>query len=233
MHSAFFRSLSGAVSIAAAVLSATCSVNAQTQPQISWCEDGSGVTPDERLRGCTAVIESGRYEGDKLSSAFSNRGLAYSSKGETDRAIQDYDQSIRLNPQNAATFNNRGNAYLNKHQSDRAIQDYDQAVRLDPKYADAFSNRGLAYAQKRQFARSIQDSEQAIRLNPQSARAFNTRGSAYIGLGEFDRAIADFDQATRLNPQYADAYGHDNRSASAHDYCAWCRYKRKCRNSLS
>jgi len=28
--------------------------------------------------------------------AFSNRGKAYSEKGEFDRAIQDYDQAIRL-----------------------------------------------------------------------------------------------------------------------------------------
>ena len=144
----FFRFPTRALSIVAVVLSATCSVNAQTQQQISWCEGGSAVTPDQRLSGCTAVIESGSYQGDRLSNAFSNRGLAYSANGESDRAIQDYDQSIRLNPKNAATFNNRGNVYLNKHQPDLAIQDYDQAVRLDPKYADAFNNRGLAYAQK-------------------------------------------------------------------------------------
>ena len=35
----------------------------------------------------------------------------YSAKGDKDRAIQDFDQAIRLNPQHAPAFNNRGFAY--------------------------------------------------------------------------------------------------------------------------
>jgi len=44
----------------------------------------------------------------------------------------DYDQAIRLDPNDAHTFNNRGNAYAAKKNYARAIADYDQAVRLDP-----------------------------------------------------------------------------------------------------
>jgi tetratricopeptide (TPR) repeat protein len=33
-----------------------------------------------------------------FAAAFSNRGNAYARKGQYDRAIQDYDQAIRINP---------------------------------------------------------------------------------------------------------------------------------------
>ena len=36
---------------------------------------------------------------------------AYAHKGDHDRAIQDYNEAIRLNPQFASAFNNRGVAY--------------------------------------------------------------------------------------------------------------------------
>ena len=71
--------------------------------------------------------------------------VAYADKGQLDRAIQDYDQAIRLNPNDADAFTNRGVDYADKGQYDRAVQDYNQAIRLDPNSAKAFTNRGRAY----------------------------------------------------------------------------------------
>ncbi len=49
------------------------------------------------------------------------------------RAIQDFDEAIRLNPNHAKAFQNRGNAYKAKGDSERAMEDYNTAVRLNPK----------------------------------------------------------------------------------------------------
>ena len=51
--------------------------------------------------------------------------------GQHQRAIQDYDQAIRLNPRYAEAYNNRGIAYKNLGQHQRAIQDYDEAIRIN------------------------------------------------------------------------------------------------------
>ena len=40
------------------------------------------------------------------------RGLAYSNKGDNDRAISDYNEAIRLSPKYALAFCNRGYAKL-------------------------------------------------------------------------------------------------------------------------
>ena len=39
-------------------------------------------------------------------------GAAYNDLGEHQRAIQDFDQAISLNPQDALAYNNRGIAYV-------------------------------------------------------------------------------------------------------------------------
>jgi lipoprotein NlpI len=190
--------------------------SAQTQQQIDWCVNkGDTFSPDLRISGCTASIQSGRWSGRGLAWAFNNRGLAYAKNGQYDRAIADYDQAIRLNPQDANAFNNRGVAYDDKSQYDRAIQDYDQAIRLNPQDGDYFNNRCIAYRNKGQYDRAIQDCDQAIRLNPQDADYFNNRCIAYRNKGQYDRAIQDCDQAIRLNPQDADHFNNRGNAYSA------------------
>ena len=64
-------------------------------------------------------------------------GIAYSNKGDDDRAIADYTQAIRIEPNNANAYNNRGNVYNNKGDYERAIADFNQVIRIEPNFANA------------------------------------------------------------------------------------------------
>lgn len=57
--------------------------------------------PDRKIGGCSAVIQSGQETGTNLANAFRGRGSAYAHKGDYDRAFQDYDQALKLNPNDA------------------------------------------------------------------------------------------------------------------------------------
>src|SRR5277367_6015472 len=94
----------------------------------------AGASLDLVIDTCTAIIQLGQETTKGLSAAFANRGYAYRHKREYDRAIQDLDQAIKLDANNALAFNDRGGAYNGKHEYDRAIQDFDQAIRLDPNF---------------------------------------------------------------------------------------------------
>ena len=71
---------------------------------LKWCEHSN---PDLMIGGCTALIQSGTLSQKSLAHAFASRGNAYYLKRQLDRAIQNYDQAIKLKPDFALAFNNR------------------------------------------------------------------------------------------------------------------------------
>ena len=180
---------------------------AQSQQQADRCADTSQtVPPDEQIDACTAAIESGRWSGAGLAWAYNNRSLAYILRGDSDRAIADADEAIRLDPNDAAAFNNRGNGYREKGEYDRAMADYTETIRIDPTYALAFKNRGSTYQHQGDLDRAIADYSEAVQLKPTFAMAFADRASAYQEKGDFDRAIADFSTLIRLSPRDSKAF---------------------------
>ena len=134
------------------------------------------------------------------------RGLTYQDTGKYDKAIEQYDKSIELNPNLANAYFNRGNAKDSLGHHEKAINDYNEAIRLNPDYADAYTNRGNANISLGRHEDAIADYDQAIRLNPDHAEAYNNRGNAKNRLGQHQDAIADCDQAIKLKPDYAAAY---------------------------
>ena len=62
--------------------------------------------------------------------AYINRGVSYADLGEYERAIEDYDEAIRLDPQSARAYINRGNAYDGLGKSEEAERDYAKAKEL-------------------------------------------------------------------------------------------------------
>ena len=121
---------------------------------------------DEQIVGCSNAIKSGRYTGKDLAAAFNDRGAAYRVTGDFDHAIQDYNQAIKLNPNDATAFYYRGIANGMRGQSDRAIQDFSQAIKINPNHVGALYSRGLTYSNKGLWDRAIQDYDEAIKLSP-------------------------------------------------------------------
>jgi tetratricopeptide (TPR) repeat protein len=125
------RRASAAVCVAT-VAGCLLAVSAPAQTQQDWalCQDHR--SPDFPIQGCTAVIRTGRQLLDRLAIAYNNRGVAYRLKTEYDKAIDDFNEAIKLRPNYPNALNNRAVAYRNKGDLDHALADYDQAIALKP-----------------------------------------------------------------------------------------------------
>ena len=77
--------------------------------------------------------------------AYNNRGIAYGTLDQPQRAIQDFDKAFKLDPTYVYAYYTRGLPRYQLGQYEQAIQDYDEAIGLDPTYVYAYYNRGLAH----------------------------------------------------------------------------------------
>jgi tetratricopeptide (TPR) repeat protein len=174
------------------------------------CANGEG---EAAIAACTRQIADLQDYPGALASMYWQRGQLYGVKGEYERAIGDFDESLRQAAIKAVAqfqgqswvYNQRGQTYGMMGDYDRALADLNEAVRLEPKFAAAFFNRGQTYRAKGEYQRAIDDFSTAIRLNPKYAAAYRMRGSANHSLKKYSTAIDDFSKAIELAPGYAAA----------------------------
>jgi len=136
-----------------------------------------------------------------------NRGVAYWSQGQWEKAMTDYEKAIALNPKYfSSAYFNMGVAQAKFSAWDKAIDNHTTAIGITPNYTAAYDSRGVAYANKQEWDKAIKDFTTAIEISPGYATAFYNRGSVYSARGQWKEAIADYGKAIELDPNYLDAY---------------------------
>jgi serine/threonine protein kinase len=95
-----------------------------------------------------------------------DRGNALAEKGQYNKAINEYNEAIKIHPGFIRAFINRGSMYYQLKNFDMAIADYNRALQIDFKTAKAYFNRGAAFYAKNMLVNALEDFETAIRLDP-------------------------------------------------------------------
>ena len=162
------------------------------------------LTDNLAVAECSRAIDSHQYTGRSLARLHTRRGGAYQAQGDVNRAVADYNESMRIDPTYPAAYLNRGNTWFHRGDFDRAIADYNQAIKLDPKYESAYLNRGSALGAKGELDRAIVDFDQAIQLDPKNTKAYYNRGMAWEMKRSLQAALADFKMHAQLAPSDPD-----------------------------
>jgi tetratricopeptide (TPR) repeat protein len=151
----------------------------------------------------TYVIEK---EPARIAIAYNNRGLAFLSMGDIERAIEDCRRAVAQDPGYAEAHSNLGVALSKKGLLDDAIGEFQIAIRLSPEFANAHRNLAPALYKSGRIAEALEQYIIVTKLLPYDARAHADLGSVYGGTGSDDKAIEHFQIALRLRPDLADAH---------------------------
>jgi len=140
------------------------------------------------------------------------RATSLHAMGETDRALSDYNDAIRIDPSNSLAFLGRGVLLATRKRAyNRAIEDFDKVLVIQPDNVDALIARGNAYSQLGDNGRALADLDRAISLAPDNAQAYVVRGLANNRRGEKRLAMQDYEAALKYAPRYPQALA--NRAA--------------------
>lgn len=130
--------------------------------------------------------------------AHNNLGLALFAQGNSNQAVNHYNQSLQIAPDYVYAYNNRGIVNGQHHQYHLAIEDFNSALRIMPTLANAYNNRGYTYAALGQNKRAMDDYNKAIDLKPDYAEAYSNRGVAFFKQGETANGCFDAQKACTL-----------------------------------
>jgi tetratricopeptide (TPR) repeat protein len=122
------RGIAGTIALAAMTVFA----NAQLSPKWQTCTGNPGIEWNLQIKSCTTLVQSGAESKENVAIAFYNRGLAYENTEDYDRAIADYSEAIRLNPNDADALFYRGLDKQRKGDKAGAQADMAAAKRINP-----------------------------------------------------------------------------------------------------
>lgn len=123
---------------------------------------------DSALRTCNTALEPGVSLGHEEVASYVNRGILYFYRGQYDRAIEDFDAAIALDPQEPEAFLNKGVALMRRDESGaQALPLFTMAIEMGTEEeALAYYARGVANELNGDLTAAYLDIQRASRLDP-------------------------------------------------------------------
>ncbi|HLP06016.1 MAG TPA: tetratricopeptide repeat protein [Paludibacter sp.] len=137
---------------------------------------------------------------------WSGRGLIYMLKKEYDKALKDYDNSIKLKSTYAGDYVNRGNINNDKQNYKQALIDYGNAIKYDSTEYLAYYNRGLLRSFLGDKNNALQDFNKVLKIDPAKTEAYLQKALTEESLGDYKSSIRDFEEVLKVYPYYIPAY---------------------------
>ena len=118
----------------------------------------------DSLRKATAMDK--KY-GDELSAVYQQRGYAAANDQRYGDAINDYNEALKLTPQDTARIHEQRAAVEMKIQDyDKALADYSELIKQKPNEIRYLNYRAYIYELKNDLQNSLGENEKILKLDP-------------------------------------------------------------------
>ena len=112
-------------------------------------------------------------QGINLETSYYKRANCKTALGQTNGAIEDLENTLRINAQNFGTNFNLAGLYFEKANYDKAANFYQKAVAINPKSDNGFYRLAETYQKMGMKSAALQNCQKALQLNPANEYAKN------------------------------------------------------------
>jgi serine/threonine protein kinase len=155
--------------------------------------------PQEAQRYARKAVE--KESGNPQAHKMLGITFARSRPPDPQRALVEYQESLRLNPIDSETFRLIGDVHIFLlRQPNEALAAYQRALQINPNDFEAHRLVGICLEQTNRLDEARRSYAEAVRLAPQYVPAHISYGQIALRLGRLQEAELAFVQALQLNP---------------------------------
>ncbi len=122
-------------------------------------------------------------------------GIARASAGERERAVEAFEQALRIDPKNAVAWQNIGLTRVHANRPREALAAFDRAFALNERLPRAWNGRGAALEELGRHGEALESWKRALELDPRQFEALLNIGVVAMEQGNRDlgrEALARF-----------------------------------------
>lgn len=128
------------------------------------------------------------------------QGDSYRKAGDIQNALFEYQEAVRLDPNNAWYHRFLGDLYSETGQSEKALAQYLTAIRVQPQTAGFYFLAGKAYQKIGISDKAVENYQNAIRLDPENVWYYRFLGDLYRDSNMLTKASQQYREALRIEP---------------------------------
>ena len=130
---------------------------------------------------------------------------AYLALGDTDSAIEAYEDALQRNPDRDDIAISLGNIHFAEERYDEAVKAYEDAVRIWPSLSNRYA-LGQAYMNAGRYSEADREFNTVLRTEPDAPNGYYGLGLNFSKQGRHEDAILQFKEAIRVDPEFHDGY---------------------------
>ena len=168
-------------------------------------EEANWALQDGRLETATTKLEA-LVAADGNPVFLGLLAQAWRRRGKTARAVQLYEQALKLAPEDAQVRYDLAVTLQEARRPAEALSALQEAIRRDPGRPEAHNALGIALFAGGKAEQALAEFERACSIDPRDARAHNNRGNVLRQVGRYLEAEKAYARAMELAPSYADPW---------------------------
>jgi tetratricopeptide (TPR) repeat protein len=129
-------------------------------------------------------------------------GQCYMDMGETEKALQEFRKTSRIDPRDYQCHLNMGKLYDLEGKYGKAIEELQKAIDIYPDCGMAYAHMSYAHAGRGDLRKALAALERAVEIHPNYADLRYQLGLLYEDLDMYPEAIAELIRALQINPKY-------------------------------